>query len=81
MTRFAKTRHNGASLNLQIEMGTILVYFTVINACFLMKKGSNGKNLDIILLPILENLCFGAVGLRICELWPFVYVRQRIVHN
>jgi len=57
-TRSAKTRHIRASLNLQykpmITMCKILAYFKIkfvkfINAFFLVKKGSSGKNLDIIL--------------------------------
>ena len=48
-----------------------------MNATFVVKEGTNNKNLDIILFAYsrgLEDLCFVAVDPRIRKLWAFVYV-------
>ena len=51
------------------------------NNSFLLKEGSNNKNLDIILFACsrgVKNICFVTVDPRICKLWVFV---EKIIHN
>jgi len=51
-----------------------------VNTFFLVKKGSSGKNLDIILLAYsrrAQNFLFCWSGR---ELWPFVYVMSILLH-
>jgi len=75
VTRSAKTLHNHASLNLQYKL-MITMYTCIfrrkkivkfVNAFYLVKKGSSGKNLDIILFIYsrgTQKLLFSCSGLK-----------------